>query len=60
MEKLILTCGRFVPTVGGDEAERIRGLEAYLVRLTEELELIISELGRTLDRMDTDTDTEEG
>ena len=44
MEKLILSCGRFVPAVGGDEGARVKGLEEYLVRLTEELELMLSEL----------------
>lgn len=56
MEKLILSCGRFVPAVGGDEGARVKGLEEYLVRLTEELELMLSELGRTLDRLNTDTE----
>ena len=56
MEKLILSCGRFVPAVGGDEGARVKGLEEYLVRLTEELELMLSELGRTLDRLNPDTE----
>lgn len=54
MEKLMLTCGRFVPAGGDDEAARIRGLEEYLVRLSEELEWMVSELGRTLERMNAD------
>lgn len=52
MEKLILTCGRFVPAAGEGEAARIKGMEDYLSRLTEELELLFSELGRTLGQSD--------
>ncbi len=50
MEKLILTCGRFVPATGEGEAARLKGMEDYLSRLTEELELLLSEVGRALDR----------
>ena len=46
MEKLILTCGRYAtPQVGNTEA-RVAAMEAYLSRLTEEMEFLISELGR--------------
>ncbi|MBQ3507927.1 MAG: hypothetical protein IJA91_05185 [Clostridia bacterium] len=46
MEKLILKCGRFVPASEEDSVGRIRAVEAYLSRLTEELEYLLAELDR--------------
>ncbi len=48
MEKLKLVCGRFIPPRGGDTAERVERLEAYLSRLTQELELLVGDLDRAL------------
>ncbi|MBQ9151094.1 MAG: hypothetical protein IJX72_02495 [Clostridia bacterium] len=48
MEKLILKCGRFIPTAEGDAMTRILAMETYLSRLTDELEYLLSELDRTL------------
>ena len=50
MEKLILTCGRFVPAAAGTEA-RLTAAEDYLARLAEEMELLISEMGRALEEL---------
>ena len=44
MEKLILKCGRYIPTVDDDTGGRIKDMEAYLSRLTDELEHLLSEL----------------
>ncbi|MBR5123617.1 MAG: hypothetical protein IKU90_00675 [Clostridia bacterium] len=44
MEKLMLTCGRFMPPHGGDTEQRVERLEAYLSKLTQELELVLREL----------------
>lgn len=38
MAKLTLRCGRFIPPAAGDTEGRLRSLERYLARLTEELE----------------------
>jgi hypothetical protein len=45
MEKLILRCGRYVPPATGSAEERLRLLERYLARLTEELERLPAEWG---------------
>ncbi len=45
MEKLTLVCGRFIPPRGGgDTAERVERLEAYLSKLTQELELMVRDI----------------
>ena len=38
MEKLILKCGRFVPSASGNVEQRVAHIETYLGRLTEEME----------------------
>lgn len=48
MEKLILKCGRFLPREGLDSSARLRSMEQYLAKLTEELEYTAAELDRTL------------
>ena len=48
MERLILTCGRFVPAGEEDAVTRIRAMEAYLSRLAEELERLIAVLDTDL------------
>ena len=44
MEKLILRCGRYVPPTVADAETRVRLLERYLARLSEELEHMVGEL----------------
>ena len=51
MEKLILTCGRFVPAAAVGTEARLKAAEDYLARLAEEMELLISEMGRALDEL---------
>lgn len=51
MEKLILTCGRFLPPSGGDSEARVRAMEAYVARLSEELEILLGETGRMLEAL---------
>ena len=46
MEKLILKCGRFVPSASGNVEQRVAHIETYLGRLTEELEHLLGELDR--------------
>ncbi len=46
MEKLILKCGRFVPSGSGSVEQRVAHIETYLGRLTEELEHLLGELER--------------
>ena len=53
MEKLILTCGRFLPPSAGDSETRVKAMEAYLARMSEELEVLLGEMGATPDRMET-------
>ena len=48
MEKLILKCGRFMPPAAGDGESRVRLMEAYLAKLSEELEFLVGELDRAL------------
>ena len=48
MEKLILTCGRYIPSAAGDADARVAAMEAYLARLSEELEILMGEMGRVL------------
>lgn len=51
MEKLILTCGRYIPQSAGDGETRVRAVEAYLARLSEELELLLGDTGRALEAL---------
>lgn len=53
MEKLILSCGRYIPLSAGDAESRVRAMEAYLARMSEELEVLLGEMGATPDRMET-------
>ena len=48
MEKLILKCGRYIPSAAADTESRVRGMEAYLSKLTEELEFLMGELDRAM------------
>lgn len=48
MEKLILTCGRYLPPSAGDTESRIAAMESYLARLSEELEVLMGEMDRVL------------
>lgn len=48
MEKLILSCGRFIPPAAGEAELRVKLLESYLAKLSEELEFLVKELDRTL------------
>lgn len=48
MEKLILTCGRYIPSAAGDTDTRVAAMEAYLARLSEELEVLMGEMDRVL------------
>ena len=48
MEKLILTCGRYIPSAAGDADARVAAMEAYLARLSEELEVLMGEMDRVL------------
>ncbi len=42
---MILKTGRFIPAAAGEDyAARMRAMEQYLTRLTEELELLIDEV----------------
>ena len=49
MEKLILSCGRYIPLGVGDSEARIRAMETYLARLSEEMEVLLAETARALD-----------
>lgn len=51
MEKLILTCGRFLPPSAGNSETRVKAMEAYLARLSEELEILLGETGRMLEAL---------
>lgn len=51
MEKLILKCGRYIPPVAGDAESRVKSLETYLARLTQELEFLVGELDRVLEAL---------
>ena len=48
MEKLILKCGRYIPSAAVDTESRVKEMEAYLSRLTEELEFLMGELDRAM------------
>ena len=51
MEKLILKCGRYIPSATVDTESRVKEMEAYLSRLTEELEFLMGELDRVLEAL---------
>ena len=51
MEKLILPCGRFIPRFAGDAETRLLSMEAYLARLSEELEILLEETAKALDAL---------
>ena len=53
MEKLILSCGRYIPLSAGDAESRVRAMESYLARMSEELEVLLGEMDSTLDKMET-------
>lgn len=46
VERLILTCGRYTPAATEDTRARVMAMEAYLARLSEELEHVMGELAR--------------
>ena len=48
MEKLILTCGRYIPSAAGGTDAHVAAMEAYLARLSEELEVLMGEMDRVL------------
>lgn len=62
MERLKLTCGRYLPAAMGSSEERLAALEEYVVRLAAELEFRLGEAGvmmQTLaDALQTETATE--
>ncbi len=45
MERLKLTCGRYLPAAMGSSEERLAALEEYVVRLAAELEFRLGEAG---------------
>ena len=51
MDKLILPCGRYIPQFSGDAEIRLRAMEAYLARLSEELEVLLGETAKALDAL---------
>ena len=51
MEKLILSCGRYIPQFTGDTETRMRTMEAYLARLSEELEVLLGEMAEALENL---------
>ncbi len=52
MERLILRCGRYVPAADGDATARMRAMEAYLARLTDELEHLLAQMDPVLQTVD--------
>lgn len=46
--KWVLSCGRFAPSEGADAEARVQAMETYVARLAEEMEFLISELGRAV------------
>ena len=67
MEKLILSCGRYIPLAAGDSDTRIRAMEDYLARLSEEMETLLAETAVALATLktaqrngDVDSDREGG
>ena len=53
MEKMILSCGRYIPLAAGDSDTRIRAMEAYLARLSEEMEVLLAETAAALATLKT-------
>ena len=53
MEKLILSCGRYIPLTAGTSEARVRAMEAYLARLSEDLEMLLGEMDKTPAGMQT-------
>ena len=53
--KWVLACGRFSPNEGAGVTARVLALEAYIAALSEELELQLSELGRTTEAASAQT-----
>ena len=53
MERLILRCGRYVPSEAGDAALRVQTLENYVARLTEELEHLLAQMDPVLQAAET-------
>ena len=51
MDKLILPCGRYIPQFSGDAETRLRAMEAYLARLSEELEVLLGETAKALEAL---------
>ena len=49
MEKMILSCGRYIPQAAGNSESHIRSMEAYLARMSEELEVLLGEAAGVLD-----------
>ena len=54
MERLKLVCGRYMPPRVGDTAQRVERMEAYLAKLTQELELLIRDVDGILAEMGTE------
>lgn len=53
MEKLILKCGRYIPSAAGDAESRVRRMESYLSALTQELEFLVGEMDRVLKALES-------
>ena len=51
MEKLILSCGRYIPQAAENTEARVRAMEAYLARLSEELEVLLGETAGAMDAL---------
>ena len=51
MEKLILSCGRYIPQAAGNAEARVRAMEAYLARLSEELEVLLGETAGAIETL---------
>lgn len=49
MERLKLTCGRYLPAGKGGTEERLAALEDYVGRLAAELEFRLGEAGKALE-----------
>lgn len=59
-KKWVLSCGRFAPGEGAGVEARVRAMESYVARLAEEMEFLISELGREVSAAVSETENEEG
>lgn len=58
MERLKLTCGRYLPAAMGSSEERLAALEEYVVRLAAELEFRLGEAGMTMQNLANALQTE--